>query len=101
MAHDLGFFYIFTCHLKAPTSGPPHERGGAVQSAQFRGSRAMIESTYYLLGIERNKDPMLPEAERNTSHMVLLEDRNFGNVCRIKVVYDPHTQSYREPTTVF
>ena len=28
MAKDLGFFYMIFCHLKAPTTGQPHERGG-------------------------------------------------------------------------
>ena len=96
MAHDLGFFYVVTCHLKSPMSGVPHERGGYVQSAQFRGSRAMMENCYYMLGIERNKDPELPEDERNTSTFVLLEDRSFGNSARFKVLYDKTTGSYEE-----
>lgn len=101
MAQDLGFFYIFTCHLKSPTSGPPHERGGFVQSNQFRGSRAMMENTFYMLGIERNKDPLIPEKERNTSYFVLLEDRNFGNSVRFPVEFNPTTQEYREMPKVF
>jgi twinkle protein len=101
MAMDLGFFYIVTCHLKAPINGQPHERGGKVQSAQFRGSRAMMENCFYLLGIERNKDPSLPEDERNTSTFVLLEDRNFGNTVQFPVVYNPLTQAYSEPTSIF
>jgi len=96
MAMDLGLFYIVCCHLKAPSNGPLHERGGKVQSAQFRGSRAMMENTYYMLGIERNKDPELSEEERNTSTFVLLEDRAFGNVCSFQVYYDPTDQSYLE-----
>ena len=97
MAQDLGFFYIVTCHLKAPSTGPPHERGGRVMSNQFRGSRAMMENTYYMLGIERNKDPALPDDDQNTSTFVLLEDRNFGNSCQFPVFYDKVNQSYLEP----
>ena len=96
MAHDLGFFYVVTCHLKSPTHGIPHERGGAVMSNQFRGSRAMMENCYYMLGIERNKDPDLPDDERNTSTFVLLEDRSFGNADRFKVFYNKESGSYEE-----
>jgi len=98
MAQDMGFFYIVTCHLKAPTTGPPHERGGKVQSYQYRGSRAMMENTYYMMGIERNKDPDLSDDEINTSTFVLLEDRNFGNTAKFPVFYDMMNQGYLEPT---
>jgi len=101
MAQDMGFFYIVTCHLKAPQNGPPHERGGRVQSNQFRGSRSMMEACFFMLGIERNKDPDLPDDERNTSSFVLLEDRNFGNSCRFDVFYDVNDQSYLEPPMKF
>jgi twinkle protein len=98
MAQDLGFFYVVTGHLKAPMGGKtPHERGGRVESNQFRGSRAMMENCYYLLGIERNKDPDLTEAERNVSTFVLLEDRSFGNVGKFNVTYDKRTGDYLEP----
>lgn len=97
MAQDLDFFYIVTCHLKAPMSGPPHERGGKVESNQFRGSRAMMENCYYQVGIQRNKDPDLPEDERNTSLFVGLEDRAFGNTFKFPVFYNKVDQSYLEP----
>ena len=99
MAQDLGFFYVVTCHLKAPPAAKvPHERGGRVESNQFRGSRAMMENCYMMLGIERNKDPDLDEDERNTSTFVLLEDRSFGNIAKFKVFYDVNTGDYLEPT---
>ena len=99
MAHDLGFFYVVTCHLKAPPmQKTPHERGGRVESNQFRGSRAMMENCYMMLGIERNKDPDLTEDERNTSSFVLLEDRTFGTTARFPVFYSIKDGSYLEPT---
>lgn len=101
MAQDMDFFYIVTCHLKAPQHGLPHERGGKVQSYQFRGSRAMMENCYYMLGIERNKDPDITEDERNTSTFVLLEDRNFGNSTSFKVKFDKNDQSYLENAMIF
>jgi len=42
MAKDLDFTGYLFCHLKAPTQGPTHERGGHVLSSQFAGSRAMM-----------------------------------------------------------
>lgn len=98
MAHDLGFFYVVTCHLKAPPAQQtPHELGGKVRSNQFRGSRAMMENCFMMLGIERNKDPELDEDDRNTSKFVLLEDRSFGNNVTFPVFYDKTTGSYEEP----
>jgi twinkle protein len=101
MAKDLGFIYYCFCHLKAPESGPPHERGGKVMSYQFTGSRAMMRSTYYMWGIERNKDPDLSEKERNTSKIVLLEDRKYGRSGYFSVYYNPVTGDYLEPPEGF
>lgn len=101
MAKDLGFIYYCFCHLKSPDSGPPHERGGKVQSHQFTGSRAMMRSTYYMWGIERNKDPDITSKERNTSTIVLLEDRKYGRSGYFKVYYDQDTGEYLEPPEGF
>jgi len=96
MAKDLGFTYFVFSHLNPPKTGPDHEHGGQVLSSQFTGSRAMMRTTTYMIGIERNKDPELEEIERNTSHFVLLEDRNNGNTCKFPVVYNNATGDYLE-----
>lgn len=101
MAKDLGFTYYCFCHLKAPENGKPHERGGKVLSHQFTGSRAMMRSCYYMLGIERNKDPSLPSKEQNTSLFVLLEDRKYGRSGQFPVFYDIDTGDYAEPPEGF
>jgi len=101
MAKDLGFTYFCFCHLNNPTTGPEHNRGGHVLTSQFTGSRAMSRATTYMLGIERNKDPELPEDEQNTSYFVLLDDRENGNTARFPVFYDIHTGSYLEPDHPF
>lgn len=99
LAKDLGFTYYCFCHLKAPLTGKPHSQGGEVVSEQFRGSRAMMESTYYMLGIQRDKSPDLPDVVRNMSWFVILEDRMFGNTVKFPVYYDVETGKYREPDT--
>lgn len=101
MAKDLGFTYYCFCHLKSPESGVPHERGGKVLSHQFTGSRAMMRSTYYMWGIERNKDPDLAPKERSTSNIVLLEDRKYGRSGYFKVFYNTKTGDYLEPPEGF
>ena len=101
MAKDLGFTYYCFCHLKSPESGVPHERGGKVLSHQFTGSRAMMRSTYYMWGIERNKDPDLTPKERSTSNIVLLEDRKYGRSGYFKVFYNTKTGDYLEPSEGF
>lgn len=42
VAMELNIIANIFCHLKAPESGNPHERGGKVLSHQFAGSRAMM-----------------------------------------------------------
>jgi twinkle protein len=101
MSKDLGFTYYCFCHLKAPSQGPSHEFGGKVVSSQFTGSRAMMRAAYYLIGIERNKDPELSEKEINTSHMVLLDDRKHGRTGKIPMFYDVDTGDYVEPPEGF
>ena len=96
MAKDLGFFYMFFCHLKSPQTGKPHEEGGKVHSNQFTGSRAMMRACYYMVGIERDKT-LEDEVARNMSTFVLLEDRAFGNSGNFPVFYDRQTGDYLEP----
>jgi hypothetical protein len=98
MAMDLGFFYCFFNHLKAPTHGAPHEFGGKVMSSQFTGSRAMMRNTFYMIGLERDKTPEAPEIIRNMSHLVILDDRQYGRTGKVRLFYDVETGDYREPS---
>lgn len=91
MAMELDFTAYLFCHLNAPQGGPPHERGGKVQSVQFSGSRAMMRFCHQMWGLEGNKDPDLDKLVRNQRDLVLLEDRMFGETARIKLQYDPMT----------
>lgn len=80
MALDLNIVIFIFCHLRNPETGTPHERGGKVLSSQFAGSRAMGRSCNYMFGLEGNKDPDLTEDDRNCRQLVLIEDREFGEV---------------------
>lgn len=96
MVEELDFSFIYYAHLNPPKTGPSHERGGKVHENQLTGSRAMIKWSHYIIGLERNKDPDLPEYERNTTTVVLLKDREFGNVGKFRVFYDKETGDLKE-----
>lgn len=96
LAKDLDIAVFIFCHLKAPDAGPPHEKGGKVESYQFSGSRAMMRSCNYMIGLEGNKDPDLPEEQRNIRTLVLLEDREFGNVGKVRLYWDSKTGLFNE-----
>ena len=95
MAKDLDFTAYLFCHLKAP-EGTPHERGGQVLSTQFAGSRAMMRSCNYMIGLEGNKDPDLDINERNVRHLKILEDREFGVSDTIDLYWDQKTGLFNE-----
>ena len=96
MALDLNVVIFIFCHLRNPDSGPPHERGGEVLSSQFAGSRAMARSCNLMFGLEGNRDPHLNPEERNVRTLVLLEDREFGEVGRFKLYWDRATGLFNE-----
>lgn len=96
MVEELDFSFVYFAHLNPPKTGPSHERGGKVHENQLTGSRAMIKWSHYIIGLERNKDPDLPEYERNTTTVVLLKDREFGNVGKFRVFYDKETGDLKE-----
>jgi twinkle protein len=96
MALDLNVLIFIFCHLRNPDAGPPHERGGEVLSSQFAGSRAMARSCNLMLGIEGNRDPNHSAEERNIRTLVLLEDREHGEVGRFKLYWDNNTGLFNE-----
>lgn len=104
------------CHLKAPEGNIsydqrqkkyneqiyhglgncPHEKGGSVESAQFAGSRAMMQSANLMLGLEGNKDDDLPQHIRNMRWLKILEDREFGNSATIPLYWNDKTTLFNE-----
>ena len=94
MAMQLDFMGHIFCHLKSPENGPSHERGAPVQSNQFAGSRAMMRSCHAMIGMEGNKDPDLPEEDRNIRTLVLLEDRMTGASGKVKLFWDKSTGAF-------
>lgn len=96
MSKDLDFHAFIFCHLKAPDSGPPHERGGSVLSTQFAGSRAMMRSCNLMMGLEGNKDPEMPSEQRNIRKLIILEDREFGVSGTVPLYWDEQTGLFNE-----
>lgn len=107
--------YLF-CHLKAPEGNIsadmrqkkyaegqyhdlgncPHEKGGTVESAQFAGSRAMMQACNLMLGLEGNKDDNLPENVRNMRWLRILEDREFGNSATVPLFWNRNSTLFQE-----
>lgn len=96
MALDLNVVIFIFCHLRNPDGGLPHERGGEVLSSQFAGSRAMARSCNLMLGLEGNRSPELSKEERNLRTLVLLEDREYGEVGRYRLYWDDSTGLFNE-----
>lgn len=96
MSKDLDIATFLFCHLRNPSSGPEHNRGGKVLSGQFAGSRAMARSCNYMLGMEGNKDPELAPEERNVRRIVLLEDREYGETGEMDLSWDRRTTQFTE-----
>lgn len=96
MAKDLNIVIFIFCHLKAPTNGESHERGGKVFSHQFAGSRAMMRSCNLMIGLEGNKDPALEPEQRNMRKLVLLEDREFGATGEVNLYWHDRTGLFTE-----
>ena len=96
MTKDLQFTSYLFSHLKAPSSGEPHERGGKVQSSQFVNSRGMMRSCHQMYGLEGNRDPELDKDERNTRKLVLLEDREYGASGVINLHWNENSGRFHE-----
>lgn len=102
MAKDLDVVIFIFCHLKAPLSGEPHERGGEVFSSQFAGSRAMMRSCNLMLGlqgdkrIEDHKGAPISIEQRNMRDIVILEDREFGVTGKVKLYWNEKNGLFTE-----
>ena len=96
MALDLNVVIFIFCHLRNPDSGLPHDRGGEVLTSQFAGSRAMGRSCNYMFGLQGNKDPNLSREERNQRQLVLLDDREFGEVGVTNLYWDSNTTLFNQ-----
>lgn len=102
IAKDLDLVIFIFCHLKAPLSGPPHERGGEIFSSQFAGSRAMMRSCNMMIGIEGNKAVVDDDGrdrskeELNVRKLVILEDREFGVSGSVRLYWDDQTGLFNE-----
>lgn len=89
LCQELNFTCFVFSHLNPPKAGPTHEQGGAVNEAQFTGSRALMRFSQLMLGFERDKQA---EGEaKNLSQIRLLKDRNFGQSGTIGTKYNPIT----------
>lgn len=96
LALDLDILILIFCHLRNPDNGPDHSNGGKVLASQFAGSRAMARSCHLMIGLEGNKDPDLPEEERNVRQLVVLENRTTGETGRWPLYWNKATTIFTE-----
>lgn len=97
MAMDLDIHIMFFCHLNKPPKGStPWDRGGIITTDFFAGSSAMARSCNYAFGLQGNKDPELSEEERNIRHLIMLADREFGEVVDVPLYWDKATNLFNE-----
>lgn len=96
LAKDLNIVIFIFCHLRNKEGGKPHDRGGEVLTSEFAGSRAMGRSCNYMFGIEGDKSPELTEEQRNVRTLVLLDDREYGEVGRYQLYWERRTGLFRE-----
>jgi twinkle protein len=119
LAKDLDIVVFLFCHLKAHDGNIskeardklyrderyiglgncPHEMGGDIHSNMFAGSRAMMRSCNYMIGLEGNKDDSLPENIRNIRNLKLLEDREFGEIGKFPLYWQSSTSLFKELET--
>lgn len=96
LALTLNFACFLFCHLNPARTGKPHDRGGSVLPDQFTGSRAMVRSCNYAIGLEGNIDPELLDSQANKRKLVLLSDREFGETGMTYLSWDPDTSLFSE-----
>lgn len=97
LSKDLDIISFLFCHLNKPPKGTtPFDRGGKITTDFFAGSSAMARSCNYAIGLQGNKDPELPEHERNLRELVILADREYGEVGGVKLYWDNKTGLFNE-----
>ena len=99
-ALELGVFIHFISHLTRPGNGAtPHEEGGRVKQAQFRGSNAIGMWSHFMFGLERNTQG--EEEEDRLTTFRCLKDRNTGQATgrTLKLDYDRDTGLLFEATS--
>lgn len=98
MAKDLDFTAYVFCHLNKPSTGKDHTRGGTILASQFAGSSAMARFCNMLLGLEGDKDPDLPQEERDARQLVIVDEREYGITGKVPLFFNQETGRLLEPT---
>jgi twinkle protein len=91
---DITIFYV--SHLATP-EGKPHEEGGRVMLRHFRGSRAIVFWSHFVIGLERNQQADDP-IERTITTMRMLKDRLTGRATgeTLQLQYDRESGMLQE-----
>lgn len=98
LVNELKCRFIVISHLRKP-DGTPHEEGGRVTLDDLRGSAAIKQLSYDIIGIERNQqDPQ----QANKAHLRVLKCRRTGKTGSAGwIEYDSKTAQFREIDSYF
>ena len=106
LAIELGVTIYIVSHLATP-EGKTHEEGGQVRGSQFFGSRAIMQWSHFMLGLERNTQAEDPVQQQATL-LRIIKDRYTGRGTGkiIPLGYNPdegvlfETGDYVQPSAV-
>lgn len=94
LALELKCYLHFISHLTRPPAGAtPHEEGGRVKQAQFRGSNAIGMWSHFMFGLERNTQAEAGDDDYQVTTFRVVKDRYTGQSTgkTIALGFDPAT----------
>lgn len=96
LVKELDCWLLFVSHLATP-EGKSHEEGGRVMAKHFKGSRAIMQWSHFMIGLERDNQADDLE-ERQQTRLRVLKDRYTGRSTGLtfSITYDPTTGLLRE-----
>jgi twinkle protein len=100
LVHELDFTLFQISHLATP-DGKPHEEGGRIMARHFRGSRAIMQWSMFMYGLERDQQAA-DEELRQTSTFRILKDRKTGQSTgkTFPLRYNPETGLLEDQTAI-
>ena len=77
LVQETGVGLFLVSHLRRPSGSKAHEDGGKISLGELRGSAAIAQLSYMVIGLERDQQHADPET-RNTTTVRVLKNRFVG-----------------------